>query len=247
MPFVASLLMFLMQLLRCCRSPFIGAVLVAGLMSACAPPVARLTEGEAQRPHGFPDAYYRQAFERGEPVFRIEPDRSLIVIEVRRAGSLAHLGHDHVVASHDVQGFVAPKDGLSDLYVQLDRLVVDEQGLRTEAGFDARPSEAAIAATRENMLGKVLHVDGHPFAVISVANVEANQVLNVTITLNGITRIARVSAEIETSVDELSVSGELPLDQTDFGIMPLSILGGAIQVQDRVNVRFRIRARPMAF
>lgn len=236
-----------MQLLRCCRSPFIGAVLVAGLMSACAPPVSRPNEGEARQPQGFPEAYYRQALKRGEPVFRIEPERSLVVITVRRAGSLARLGHDHVVASHDVQGFVAPQERLSDLYVRLDRLVVDEQELRTEAGLGAGPSPAAIADTRENMLGKVLHIDENPFAVIRVADVEANQVLQVTIALNGITRIARVPAEIQTVGDELSISGELPLDQTDFGIRPLSILGGAIQVQDRVDVRFRIRARLLAF
>ena len=104
-----------------------------------------------------------------------------------------------------------------------------------------------IAGTRENMLGKVLHAEEPRFAVISVADVNANQHLKVAITLNGITRTARVPVEIETSVDELSVTGRLPLDQTDFGIKPLSILGGAIQVQDRVNVRFRIRARQMTF
>ena len=55
------------------------------------------------------------------------------------------------------------------------------------------------------------------------------------------------AAECSTGVvDGLVASGNLALDQTDFGITPLSILAGAIQVQDRVDVRFTIRAREVA-
>jgi hypothetical protein len=206
----------------------------------------RTAQGEAQRPDGFPIAYYQRAAEGGEAIFRIDDKRSLVVIEVRRGGALAQAGHDHVVASHDVQGLVAPKEARADLYVELDRLVVDEPALRSEAGFDTQISEDAISATRANMLGRVLHAEEHPFALVSIAGVDANRYLDVAITLNGVTRNTRIPAEIEISADELSVAGSLALDQTDFGITPLSLLGGAIQVQDRVNVRFSIRARRTA-
>jgi hypothetical protein len=222
--------------------PFIELALAAGFLSACAPPLLGPTQGEEQRPAGFPDAYYQRAAERGDPIFAIDAKRSLIVIEVRRGGTLAQAGHDHVVASHDVQGFAAPKEARADLYIQLDRLVVDEPELRNEAGFDTQISEAAITATRANMLGRVLHVEEHPFALVSIAGVDANGYLDVAITLNGVTRNKRIPAEMETSADELRVAGSLGLDQSDFGIAPLSLLGGAIQVQDRVNVRFSIRA-----
>ena len=228
--------------------PFIGFALAAALLSACAPPLSQPTEGEQQRPAGFPDAYYQRAVERGEPVFRIDATQSLVVIEVRRGGPFAQAGHDHVVVSHDVQGFVAPKGARADLYVKLDLLIVDEPSLRSEAGFDTQISEAAIAATRANMLGRVLHADEHPFALVSIAGVDANRYLDVAITLNGVTRKMRIPAEIEMSsagpsADELSIAGRLALDQSDFGITPLSLLGGAIQVQDRLNVRFSIRGR----
>ena len=221
--------------------PFIAFALAAGLLSACAP-LLRPTGGEQQRPAGFPDAYYQRAAERGELVFRIDAKRSLVVIEVRRGGPFAQAGHDHVVVSHDVQGFVAPKAARADVYVKLDLLVVDEPALRSEAGFDTQISEAAIVATRENMLGRVLHADEHPFALVSVAGVDANRYLDVAITLHGATRNMRVPAELKMSADELSVAGSLALDQSDFGITPLSLLGGALQVQDRINIRFSIRA-----
>ena len=62
---------------------------------------------------------------------------------------------------------------------------------------------------------------------------------------HGTTHALRVPVQIQTGADEIGVTGRLTLNQTDFGIKPLSVLGGAIQVQDSVNLRFRIRARPM--
>jgi hypothetical protein len=105
---------------------------------------------------------------RGSPVFRVDPASSLVVILVRRGGSLARLGHDHVVASHDVQGLVAPGEGRSDLYVALDRLVVDEPALRAEAKLDTQPTEEDIAGTRRNMLN-TLQANEFPFALVNIA------------------------------------------------------------------------------
>jgi hypothetical protein len=231
---------------------FLAMALVAALASACAPTlpspegVAPQQRIEAARPPGFPEGDYRAAIARGELVYAIEPARSLVVLEVHRAGRLARLGHDHVVASHDVQGFVAPALRRADLFVRLDRLVVDEEDLRLEAGFGARPPEAAVTGTRDNMLGPVLHAEANPFATIHVAAVNGGGDLDVAITLNGVTHASRVRATIDRQGDELVASGRLAIDQTDFGITPLSILGGAIQVQDRVDVRFTIRAREVA-
>jgi len=231
------------------RTTFIVATVTAALLAGCAlqVPVPRTAGGDGQGPADFPEAYYRQLAELGRPVYRIDPALSLVVIEVRRGGSLASLGHDHVVASHDVRGYVAPGEARADLYVRLDRLVVDERELRAEAVFDSAPPEEAIAGTRENMLYK-LRADEHPFALISVRSVEADATgirLNVAITVNGMTRTMRIPAQIEIAADEVNVSGGVTLEQSGFGIVPFSILGGALQVQDPVAIRFRIRARRM--
>ena len=231
------------------RRALVVATLVAGLVSACAPQVPLLIRADEQSPASFPEQYYQQAIERRRPVFSVDPARSLVVVEVRRGGSLARLGHDHVVAIHDVRGYVAPDEGRADLYVQLDRLVVDEPELRAEAGFDTQPSAADVAGTRQNMLEKVLEVDRHPFALVSVIGDTAGDrgpSLNVSITLHGVTRAFQIPAKIERGADAFGVTGELALDQTDFGIVPFSILGGAIQVLDKVNLRFRIHARRIA-
>ena len=158
------------------------------------------------------------------------------------------LGHDHVVASHDLRGYVAPDEGRADLYVRLDALVVDEPDLRARAAFDTQPSEAAIAGTRENMLAQ-LNAEEHPYALIhaQMTDGDANgPQVSVSITVNGITREARTPMQIENADARLDVSGRMSLAQSDFGIAPLSILGGALQVQDRVELRFVIRANRLS-
>ena len=228
-----------------CQRCLVAAI--ALVLSACAPPISRPPDTAALRPEGFPEPYYQQAIERHQPVFLVDPARSILVIEVRRAGALARLGHDHVVASHDVRGYVAPASGRSDLYVQLDRLAVDEPELRAQAGFDTQPDVDDIAATRRNMLAKVLDADRYPFALINVTRADpvenGTTTMRVAITLHGAARAYDVPAEIKTDADEVNISGRLVFNQSDFGIVPLSILGGAIQVQDELNLRFNVWAR----
>jgi hypothetical protein len=230
------------------RAAFVVTIMLAGLVTACVSQVPRVPPNEEQHPEAFPEAFYLQDAARGHPVFRIEPAMSLVVIEVRRAGSLARLGHDHVVASHGVHGYVAPDEGRADLYVRLDALVVDEPELRAQAAFDTQPDEAAIAGTRENMLAQ-LHAEEHPYALIHAQMAEAganDPQVSVAITVNGITREVRTPLQIEKGDTRLNVSGRMSLAQSDFGIAPLSILGGALQVQDRVELRFVIIANRLS-
>jgi len=231
------------------RRAALAAVLAAVLLWACAPPISELPPAALQPPADFPEGAYRQAAAQGRSVFRVDPASSLVTIEVYRGGSLARLGHDHVVASHDTQGYVLPDAGNADLYVELDRLVVDEPALRAEAHFDTQPSAEDIAGTRRNMLGSgVLDAARYPFALVRVTGVRGSgddTMAHVSLTLHGTTREMQLPLRIETSAGEMNVSGRLTLLQTDFGITPLSVLGGAIQVKDAIDLEFRLHARTM--
>ena len=228
------------------RRVALGAVAVlAALLAACAAQVAAPPGIEEQGPVDFPNAYYQRLVAQGKPVFRVDPVRSLVVIEVRRGGSLAQFGHDHVIASHDVAGYIAPDEGRADLYVPLDALVVDEPALRAEAGFDTQPSTTDIAGTRGNMMEKVLMTSRYPYALISVTARPASGTAReprVALTLHGVTRSVDATPQLERAGDEMLASGTLSLEQSHFGIVPFSILGGAIAVRDRVNISYRIRA-----
>src|SRR3989441_6120397 len=139
-----------------CVAAALLSTLLALMLAGCAPLLREPVPAPAAPPADFPEGYYREALGRGKSVFRVDPAESLVVIEVRRAGSLARLGHDHVVASHEIGGYVAPDEGRAAPYVALAPMQGDEAALRAEAGFDAQPSESDIKRTRAKMLEKGL-------------------------------------------------------------------------------------------
>jgi hypothetical protein len=213
----------------------------SGCTPKLSPQVAAITR---QIPAEFPEAYYLQGEAAGQKIFRVIPGRSRVIIVVRRAGALARLGHDHVVASHDAGGYVDVDAGRADLYVALARLTVDESGLRAEAGLSTQPSPEAVEGTRRNMLEKVLDAERFPFALIRAKRSSADSpVLQVTLTLHGTSKTFEVPAQIENLVDGFRINGQMAFNQTDFGMTPFSVLGGAIQVQDRLDLRFVIFAK----
>lgn len=221
-----------------------GVIAAAALLAACAttvetPPVA------TGRPAEFPDAYYQGIQARGAPVYRVDRARSLVLVVVRRGGKLTQFGHDHVVASHDVGGYIAPEAGRADLYVPLETLVVDEPALRSEIGLDTQPSAADVAGTRQNMLEKVLEASRYPYATVAVSGQPPSgrsQPVPVAVSLHGVTRVVEAPLEYRSAGEDLMATGSLAIDQSHFGIVPFSILGGAIAVQDRVNLTFQIVA-----
>lgn len=235
-----------MSLLRPVHLAAVLALLVASCATQRPGTAPQPAPAAIAAPENFPRADYERAAAQGKPVYRVDAARSLVAITVRRGGSLARLGHDHVVASHAAQGYIAPEQGRADLYFPLGELSVDEPALRAEAGLDTQPSPSDIAGTRTNMQGKVLETQQFPFALIRVRGAEkmpTGVLLAVAITLHGVTHRFEVPAQIETGRGEMSITGLVEFNQSDFGIVPFSILGGAIQVQDRISLRFRIHAR----
>ena len=209
------------------------------------PPREAVPAAAATQPSGFPARDYERFAAQGRAVYRVDPVRSLVVVTVRRGGSLARLGPDHVVAARAVQGYVAPDEGRADLYLPLAELTVDEPALRAQAGFDTQPTAADIEGTRANMHDKVLETQRFPHAFIRVSSVERSASgtrLKLALVLHGVTRNFDVPAQLQATGSELRVEGSLAFKQSDFGIVPFSILGGAVQVQDALDLRFAVRA-----
>lgn len=172
----------------------------------------------------------------------IDPAASLIAITVRRGGPLARLGHDHVVAARTIVGSVDPARGHAALRFRLDELTVDEPALRTEAGLDTQPSADAIAGTRRNMLTRVLDAEHYPTVDIVIERTGSASV-SAAITLHGVTRRYDVPVTLEQGAAGVRASGTLSLRQSDFGLVPFAVLGGALAVQDELALRFDLRAR----
>jgi hypothetical protein len=230
------------------RTPTRTSLLLLALLATACAPLPPVTERPL--PPAVPEADYAAARARGEAVYRIDADQSLVTVRVHRGGRLARLGHDHVVASRAVEGLVllarTPAGARADLQMALDSLSVDEPGLRAAAGLGTTPSAADIDGTRRNMLDKTLDAARFPYVTLALTHAggELPQLtLNAAITLHGITRTQPVPVEIESGDDGLRARGRFALLQTDYGITPFSVLGGALEVQDRLDIDFDLRAR----
>ena len=214
------------------------------LLASCASPPLRQPVIPEPAPALAAEDWYRAAAAAGKPVYAVDGAQSLVAITVRRSGALARLGHDHVVASRTLAGFAAPDERRADLHFMLAEMSVDEPALRTEAGLDTQPSADAIEGTRTNMLTRVLEAERFPQVLLHVEPLAGSSgVLRLSITLHGVTRSFDVPTVVERSESALTASGTLQLRQTDFGIVPMSLLGGAIAVRDDLALRFRIAAR----
>jgi hypothetical protein len=210
------------------------------LLAACSvqPPLP-----PASAPAPTVEAWYAHAARQGQKIYTIDSAASLITVTVRRGGALARFGHDHVVASRSVTGMVAPDAGRADFQFRLDQMSVDEPALRAAAGLDTQPSADAIEGTRTNMLGRVLEADRYPLVTLRAERVPGNAaLLRLTITLHGVEKSMEVPVVIDSTPSSLTASGVLQLRQTDFGITPMSVMGGAMIVHDTMELGFRIVA-----
>jgi hypothetical protein len=227
-----------------------AVALLCALQAGCASPDGALQE-TAPLPtdtHEFPPAPPGNA-----RLYRIVAAESDFRILVRRTGPLARLGHNHVVSPSAMSGSVAVADPLDasrvTLVLPVDRFLVDDPAERTAAGaeFDGTLDAAAIAGTRANMLGPaVLDAKRWPDIVIAGAVVGGTRdapLLDLRVTLHGVTRFLRTQPTLAMDEARLTAKGRAALVQSDFGMQPFGVLLGALRIEDRLVVDYRLSAR----
>jgi polyisoprenoid-binding protein YceI len=184
--------------------------------------------------------------------YEILPDLSDIRFLVFRAGPLARLGHNHVVQAKNIRGeiYLAPDIHLSSFFIEIPvkdfQVDVAEARLDEGEAFISQPDEDAIAGTTRNMLGeRVLDAARYPkIEIRSLALTGPAWGMDITmrIKMHDVEREIVVPTAVENSSDKLVVTAFFSINQTDFGITPMSVLGGGLQVQDAIKVRIRIVA-----
>jgi hypothetical protein len=188
----------------------------------------------------------------GATVFEIDPERSVVTLRVHRAGPIARLGHNHVIRSGAESGQAwvaeAPEQSGFDVRVTVADMVVDSPAARQEAGpdFAAVVPDEARDGTRRNLLRpEVLDAERYPVIAVQAASLGGTwdqPVAQADVWLKGQTRRIEVPLELQREAASLSARGSFRILQSDFGIVPFSVAGGAIQVADEVTIDFEIRA-----
>lgn len=223
-----------------------GLALALCLLCACQ---SQSPRADTQPDSGvWPDLASTYAVEDAS-VYRLDAALSTVRIYVYRAGKAARLGHNHVLSLPRFEGAVRipgdqPGDADCDLRLKLEDIVVDDPALRAVTGgaFTSERSVEDIAGTRRNMLSdKGLDAEHFPQMRLRCARVTGDWpqlIVQMEVTLHGIRRTEPVALQVERTAQKLRVQGALILRQSDYGITPLSALGGLMTVQDEVLVRF---------
>jgi hypothetical protein len=227
----------------------LGVILLAGLpglLGGCvtrqvAPPVARWVPSPLV----------------GRP-FDVIAAQSQLTVRVYRAGPLAALGHNHVIACRCLTGTVYlprdPQRASFDLRFAVEQLTVDDPVLRAaehSPDFPPDVTPSARQGTRHNMLGAaVLNIAKYPDVALRSAGFRPSPdgkrtdfIGEVLVRLDGAWHAVAVPVRYEIRDDEIVATGEFPLRQTDLGLTPFSALGGGLQVRDGMNVWLRLVAR----
>ena len=156
---------------------------------------------------------------------------SSITIKVEKSGLFSAFAHNHTIQ--------APVDsGKLDSEKRTALLVFDAKQMKV-LDQDVKDSERAeIDQTMKSE--KVLDVKRFPeirFVSTSITPRDGGRYLaQGDVTLHGITR----PVEALVTFSKGRYSGSVKLKQTDFGITPVSIAGGAVKVKDVIEISFEI-------
>ena len=182
--------------------------------------------------------------------YPIDSNGSELRLLVFRAGTLASLGHNHVMVSRAVTGSVqigadVPASSFS-LKLRADSFVIDDAQSRQEEGgdFPGDIPEDAKEGTRRNMLSSaVLNAAEYPdITVKSASLIGTLNDLNADVEISAAGHTSQVSVPITLQADAhgFTAEGSMELRQTALGLVPYSLLHGALQVQDAMQLKFKI-------
>jgi YceI-like domain len=224
----------------------LGAVSLTALLTAC-----------IVHPHrgAMPEQFSSPATPVSLPgagTYRIDPGQSELRVLVYRAGTLAHLGHNHVLVNRALSGQVVVGENLEscslDFLAAADKFSVDDAQARREEGtdFTGEVSEDAKTGTLRNMLSAAqLNAARFPtLAVKSAAFATLQGVPTATLSVRVAGHDSSVTAPFIVHAESglLFASATFELRQTSLGLTPYSLMGGALQVQDAMQVKIRIVA-----
>lgn len=234
---------------------WLQTALLSAALAACAgapqPSETRDSKGAVSAAPSDLSATYAPLRAAGGRVFTLNPAQSEVRIYAFRSGKAARLGHNHVLSAPDFQGFfyLAPDGTVAsrfDLAFRLDQLAFDDPQHRAALGpaFASAISAEDTASTRNNMLGdNNFQAARFPWVRIHSLQISGDApkfAARIAVELHGQTREMLVPLTVSGLPEKLMVQGALVLQQSDFGVKPLSVLGGLLAVQDAVVVEFNL-------
>ncbi len=163
----------------------------------------------------------------------IDLKQSKITVYAYKAGLFSFASHDHVIDVPIARGALDEQARTIEFTVKTNSLQV----------LDPNESEKNRAEIRATMLGpKLLEADKFPeitFRSTSVKQTDANTAaVEGMLTIHGVSRPVALAVKREGKF----YVGSAKMKQTDYGLTPVTVAGGAVKVKDEIKVDFRVTA-----
>jgi polyisoprenoid-binding protein YceI len=157
---------------------------------------------------------------------------SKMTVYVYKQGMFSFAADNHEIAAPLASGSYESATGAVELTVDATKMQVLDPSLSSGRRDDIQSNMAGL---------QVLDVEKYPTIAFRSTNVETDSsgALTVTgdLTLHGQTHSIVVQAH---KVDPTHFSGSVMLRQSTFGITPIRLVGGTVQVKDDVKIVFEI-------
>lgn len=175
-----------------------------------------------------------------------DPRASRLTVQAFATGMLSFLGHSPTFVVRDFVGALQfdpadPKSTALDLSIAADSLSLTD------------PVRAADRTEIEGrMRREVLETADYPTITFQTEDVAARSLgaeryhleLGGWLSLHGITHPYQVEAELIMRAHEIALRGDDQLGMADFGIRPVTAVGGTIRLKDEVRVMFEFLGFP---
>jgi polyisoprenoid-binding protein YceI len=168
---------------------------------------------------------------------QVDTEQSTITVRVFKAGLFRGFGDNHEIRGGVKHGSINDTNPI-EIHIS-----VDARNLRV-VDPDASANDRAQIQTR--MLGPEV-LDASRFPEIRFDSDTAGRtdshawIVHGQLTLHGQTRALTVNV----NQDQRHYKGSVTLKQTDFGMTPISVAGGAVKVKDELTIDFDVVAQPI--
>lgn len=161
----------------------------------------------------------------------MDTQKSVVNVRVYKSGLFSAFAHDHEIRAPIKSGSFDEQKRSVEFKVNAGDLKVLDPGV----------SQGEREQVQQNMLGpKVLDVKRFPEIAFQSTSIESagpeKWTVQGELSLHGETRPVKVEVEGANG----HYRGSARLRQTDFGITPITIAGGAIKVKNEVRIEFEI-------
>lgn len=177
--------------------------------------------------------------------YKLDPGVSRFTVRAFASGLLSAFGHSPTIAIRDFAGEAAfdpshPESGSLHLTIKAASLrVTDDVSDKDRREIEREMQENVLESSKYPEIA----YESSRVSVDNSGNGNNSVKLLGSLTLHGVTHNQMIPARFALTGDLLRVFGEFTIRQSDYGIKPVSAIGGGLKVKDELKFSFDIVAR----